>query len=72
VEALVEVLDPAGGYHPDEQAAESQRADLWESRRLLQERLDTPVDTLAYPNGGRDDYDEATIAAAREVATRMR
>jgi len=96
VEALVEVLDPAGGYHPDElfldwdgarglvdagisigshtmrhailarEAAESQRADLRESRRLLQERLDIPVDTLAYPNGGRDDYDEATIAAARE------
>lgn len=38
----------------------------------LQEQLDAAVDTLAYPNGGPDDYDADTIAAAREVATRMR
>jgi peptidoglycan/xylan/chitin deacetylase (PgdA/CDA1 family) len=42
----------------------NQRADLRESRCLLQNELDVPVSTLAYPNGQREDYDTITTAAA--------
>jgi peptidoglycan/xylan/chitin deacetylase (PgdA/CDA1 family) len=48
----------------DEQA---QRADLAESRRLLEAELQVPVDTLAYPNGGVGDYDAVTISAAQDA-----
>ena len=44
---------------------ESQRQDLCESRRLLQDNLQNSVETLAYPNGVRGDYDSITVAAAR-------
>jgi peptidoglycan/xylan/chitin deacetylase (PgdA/CDA1 family) len=42
-----------------------QDIDLRESRRLLQRELSAEVATLAYPNGTRGDYDDATFAAAR-------
>jgi peptidoglycan/xylan/chitin deacetylase (PgdA/CDA1 family) len=47
--------------------AADQRADLSTSRRLLQEGLGVEVNTLAYPNGRRGDYDATTIAAARDA-----
>lgn len=47
------------------ESEESQREDLCESRRLLQDHLQTPIKTLAYPNGGRNDYNSTTVAAAR-------
>jgi peptidoglycan/xylan/chitin deacetylase (PgdA/CDA1 family) len=43
----------------------SQLADLQESKRLLEEGLQSPVRTLAYPNGQPQDYDATTRAAAR-------
>ncbi len=46
---------------------QSQREDLRQSRRLLEDQLHTPVETLAYPNGGRNDYDITTITAARDA-----
>lgn len=49
------------------ETVQSQRDDLRESRRVLQDALDTPVETLAYPNGCRDDYDATTIAALRDA-----
>jgi peptidoglycan/xylan/chitin deacetylase (PgdA/CDA1 family) len=49
------------------ETAADQRVDLRESRRLLQRELSAEVATLAYPNGTRDDYDDATFAAAREA-----
>jgi peptidoglycan/xylan/chitin deacetylase (PgdA/CDA1 family) len=42
----------------------SQREDLHESRSRLQEALEVPITSLAYPNGQRGDYDATTIAAA--------
>ena len=47
-----------------EEPPEAQRADLAESRRLLEDQLQVGVRLLAYPNGTRRDYDGATIAAA--------
>lgn len=47
-----------------EEFSEAQRTDLLESRRLLEDELQTPVSLLAYPNGTRGDYDPTTIAAA--------
>lgn len=49
------------------ETAADQRVDLRESRRLLQRELGAEVATLAYPNGTRADYDDATFAAAREA-----
>ena len=49
------------------ETAADQRADLRESRRLLQRELSAEVATLAYPNGTAADYDDATFAAAREA-----
>jgi peptidoglycan/xylan/chitin deacetylase (PgdA/CDA1 family) len=49
------------------ESAADQRVDLRESRRLLQRELSVEVSTLAYPNGTRADYDDATFAAAREA-----
>jgi peptidoglycan/xylan/chitin deacetylase (PgdA/CDA1 family) len=49
------------------ETAADQRVDLRESRLLLQRELSAEVATLAYPNGTRDDYDDATFAAAREA-----
>ena len=47
-----------------EESAEAQAADLAESRAALEEGLGVPVTSVAYPNGGRLDYDAATLAAA--------
>ncbi len=47
------------------ETADDQMKDLLGSRQRLQEELDLPIDTLAYPNGQRGDYSAATIAAAR-------
>jgi peptidoglycan/xylan/chitin deacetylase (PgdA/CDA1 family) len=49
------------------ETAADQRVDLRESRRLLQQELSVEAATLAYPNGTRADYDDMTIAAAREA-----
>jgi peptidoglycan/xylan/chitin deacetylase (PgdA/CDA1 family) len=49
------------------ETAADQRVDLLESRRMLQRELSVEVATLAYPNGTRADYDDATFAAAREA-----
>ncbi|QYN34472.1 polysaccharide deacetylase family protein [Pseudonocardia sp. DSM 110487] len=49
------------------ETAADQHVDLRESRRVLQRELSAEVATLAYPNGTRDDYDDATFAAAREA-----
>lgn len=46
---------------------QSQREDLLESRRLLENELETSVRTLAYPNGYIGDYDQSTVSAAREA-----
>jgi peptidoglycan/xylan/chitin deacetylase (PgdA/CDA1 family) len=43
----------------------AQRADLADSRRLLESGLDVPVRTLAYPNGQPEDHDTVTLTAAR-------
>jgi peptidoglycan/xylan/chitin deacetylase (PgdA/CDA1 family) len=47
--------------------AAAQRADLTQSRRDLEDRLQVPVRHLAYPNGKGDDYDDDTITAARDA-----
>ncbi len=47
-----------------QETAEEQNRDLRTARQLLQERLGTPAELLAYPNGRRMDYDRATVAAA--------
>jgi peptidoglycan/xylan/chitin deacetylase (PgdA/CDA1 family) len=49
------------------ETAADQYVDLRESRQLLQRELGVEVSTLAYPNGTRADYDDATVAAAREA-----
>jgi peptidoglycan/xylan/chitin deacetylase (PgdA/CDA1 family) len=43
----------------------SQLADLEESKRRLEAGVQTPISSLAYPNGQADDYDATTRAAAR-------
>jgi len=47
-----------------------QRADLEGARRALSEGLGVNADLVAYPNGGADDYDEGSIAAARAAGHR--
>jgi peptidoglycan/xylan/chitin deacetylase (PgdA/CDA1 family) len=49
---------------------EAQALDLQTSRAELETGLGTKIDTLAYPNGTLEDYDDATIAHAREVGYR--
>lgn len=44
-----------------------QETELVGSRRALEELLDRPVRTLAYPFGGRKDYTPATVALARKA-----
>lgn len=46
---------------------QSQREDLFESRRLLEYELQTSVRTLAYPNGQPGDYSCSTISAGQEA-----
>jgi peptidoglycan/xylan/chitin deacetylase (PgdA/CDA1 family) len=48
----------------DEQA---QQDDLLVSRQQLERELGVPVDLLAYPNGRLGDYDQMTMAAARQA-----
>jgi peptidoglycan/xylan/chitin deacetylase (PgdA/CDA1 family) len=50
-----------------QEAADEQRRDLAESRRMLQRELGVPARLLAYPNGLPDDYDATTMAAARSA-----
>jgi peptidoglycan/xylan/chitin deacetylase (PgdA/CDA1 family) len=45
----------------------AQLEDLVESRRRLEAELDVAIEVLAYPNGGRADYDAATVDAARRA-----
>jgi len=49
-----------------ETAADQQR-DLRSSRQLLAARLNVPIRLLAYPNGGQQDFDATTIAAAAQA-----
>jgi peptidoglycan/xylan/chitin deacetylase (PgdA/CDA1 family) len=44
-----------------------QRRDLGVSRRQLTQELGVTVDLLAYPNGTALDYDQTTVAAARDA-----
>jgi peptidoglycan/xylan/chitin deacetylase (PgdA/CDA1 family) len=48
-----------------EESTAVQERDLTLSRRRLEEELEVPVNLLAYPNGRRPDYSQATVAAAR-------
>jgi peptidoglycan/xylan/chitin deacetylase (PgdA/CDA1 family) len=50
-----------------EESRPEQERDLALSRRRLERELDRPVDLLAYPNGKRPDYSQATIDAARRA-----
>ncbi|MDQ3152355.1 MAG: polysaccharide deacetylase family protein [Actinomycetota bacterium] len=50
---------------------QAQRDDLAESRAVLGDRLGVPVTTLAYPNGGPDDYNATTVASAAEAGYRF-
>lgn len=45
-----------------EETAQAQKEDLARSRAQLSERIGGEFDVLAYPNGTRADYDDATIA----------
>lgn len=45
----------------------SQREDLFESRKLLEDELEASVRTLAYPNGQPGDYSCSTISAGQEA-----
>jgi peptidoglycan/xylan/chitin deacetylase (PgdA/CDA1 family) len=47
-----------------EETPAAQAADLAGSRAALEEGLGVPITSVAYPNGGRLDYDGATLAAA--------
>lgn len=53
-------------YHciMSEETAPAQQADLADSRAQLSERLGGSFDVLAYPNGTRADYDDATLEGA--------
>jgi peptidoglycan/xylan/chitin deacetylase (PgdA/CDA1 family) len=55
--------------HPilSRESREMQLAELRSSRFELEQGLDRPVTSLAYPNGKRDDYDANTVSAAREA-----
>jgi peptidoglycan/xylan/chitin deacetylase (PgdA/CDA1 family) len=48
--------------HEDEQATE-----IGDSRRVLQSRLGTAIDLLAYPNGTATDYDATTTREAQKA-----
>lgn len=49
------------------ETAGDQAAGLAAARRRLQDELAAQVDLLAYPNGGPGDFDDVTIAAARDA-----
>ena len=46
---------------------QTQQDDLLLSRQQLERELDVPVELLAYPNGRLGDYDQITMAAARQA-----
>jgi peptidoglycan/xylan/chitin deacetylase (PgdA/CDA1 family) len=48
-----------------QETGDDQERDLADARQALERELGVPVRLLAYPNGRRSDYDQATIAAAR-------
>jgi hypothetical protein len=49
---------------------EEKRVELGEPKRLLEEKLKAPMDIFCYPNGGRADFDEETIACLKEAGYR--
>jgi peptidoglycan/xylan/chitin deacetylase (PgdA/CDA1 family) len=49
------------------ESAQAQRADVRRARVKLKDELETPVDTLAYPNGQIGDYDSVTIRAVADA-----
>lgn len=49
---------------------DTQLAELVESRRALEDGLGQTVDLLAYPNGGKGDYDERTLEFAERAGYR--
>jgi peptidoglycan/xylan/chitin deacetylase (PgdA/CDA1 family) len=59
-------------YHAilSREAPEEQLRDLVMSRQRLETELDVPIRLLAYPNGTRADYDQATIRAAAQAGYR--
>jgi peptidoglycan/xylan/chitin deacetylase (PgdA/CDA1 family) len=52
------------------ESPEAQRTNLSTARRDLQDQLEVEVDLLAYPNGGPEDFDAVTQAAAQEAGYR--
>ncbi|NMB58147.1 MAG: polysaccharide deacetylase family protein [Chloroflexi bacterium] len=50
---------------------EQARHELVESRRLIEQELGKPVETLAYPNGGQADFNPEVIAVAREAGYKL-
>lgn len=49
---------------------EEKRFEVGESKRVLEEKLKVPMDIFCYPNGGRADFDEETIAVLKEAGYR--
>jgi peptidoglycan/xylan/chitin deacetylase (PgdA/CDA1 family) len=49
------------------ETAAEQRADLAESRRVLERELAVEINSVAYPNGTAVDYDNDTVAAAKHA-----
>jgi peptidoglycan/xylan/chitin deacetylase (PgdA/CDA1 family) len=45
----------------------SQREEIWQSKTGLEEILDRPVTSFAYPYGKRSDYSAETVALVREA-----
>ena len=50
---------------------EQAKHELVESKRLIEQELGKPVDTFAYPNGGRADFNAEIIAVAREAGYKL-
>lgn len=45
--------------------------ELWESRRELESHLGVPVEVVAYPFGGPDEYDERVMRTAARSGYRL-
>ena len=50
---------------------EQAKHELVESKRLIELELGKPVETFAYPNGGRADFNTEIIAAARDAGYKL-